>query len=789
MNTLKKANIPTVIVVFGATGDLMEKKIAPSLLHLYKNGKLPTQFKIVGVARKSNSDGQFQKLVGDHLKKHSKQHPSKEKFKKFLDYFTYQSGQFQEPKTYSKLSKKLKQIDDEWGVCTNKLFYLAVPPKFYQTIFNNLSASGLTKPCSEEEGWTRVLVEKPFGSDLKTAKELEEVLGKLFREEQIFRIDHYLAKEMLQNILAVRFSNNLFEQTFNNRFIDSIELYLHEKKGAEGRGSFYDSVGTLKDVGQNHLLQMLALVTMDMPQSYNAKHIRDKRYELMKHLIPLKKSEMSTNTFRAQYEGYTQVEGVNAKSKTETFFKLQCFLNHPRWRDVPITIESGKGMAAPKKGIALNLKHTMPCLCPKGSEHYRNKIILTMEPEEGITIEFWAKKPGFQWQIEKKELKSFYRKNAKQAQYTEEYEKLLFDCIVGDQTLFVSTKEVLAMWKFIDPIVKAWESKIVSLEKYKKGSKTISTSVKFSSTKVKDAGQMPLEIGIVGLGKMGGGLARQLLEKGWKIHGYNRSPEETRKLKKDGLIPEFSLEDMVKNLPSPKIVWLMVPSGKPVDENINKLAKLLGKGDYIIDGGNSFFQNTVKRSRKVTAKKINFMDCGVSGGPEGARHGACLMIGGKKVDYDFLKPLYSDLAIHQGEEFFPGYGAGHFVKMVHNGIEYGMMQSIAEGFAIMRKSKYKLHLRKIAEVYNHGSVIESSLINWMGNAFALFGDDLKGVSGRASHSGEGLWTTQVAHSLGISDKVIHESLKARERSQKKPSYQGKIIQALRNQFGGHNLKK
>lgn len=764
----------------------MQKKISPSLFHLFQQKKLPSMFKIVGVSRKKLSDKKFQGVVKGFLDKHKEVHSGKEDATKFLDYFSYNSGKFQEPKTYVKLQKDLQEIDDHWGVCTNKLFYLAVPPKFYETIFTNLAASGLTKPCSEEEGWTRVLVEKPFGDDLKTAKKLEDQLGRLFKEEQIFRIDHYLAKDMLQNILAVRFSNNLFEQTFNNKFIESIDIYLHEKKGAEGRGSFYDSVGTLKDVGQNHLLQMLALVTMDQPLSFTAASIRKKRSELMKTLKPMKKSDIITNTFRAQYEGYTKIEGVKPNSQVETYFKFKTFLDHPRWQGVPITIESGKGLAETKKQIVLNVKHLMPCLCPAGAEHYKNKIIFNLSPKEGITIEFWSKKPGLEWQIEKKELSFEYRKSSATAQYTEEYTKLLFDCIVGDQTLFVSTKEVLSMWKFIDPIVDGWKRNIIPLKKYQKNSNRIIIEASLANT-VNNKKVMNPEIGIIGLGKMGGNLARQLLGKGWKVHGYNRSPEETRKLKQEGLIAAFSLENLVKALPKPRVIWLMVPSGDPVDENINALVKLLDKNDIIIDGGNSFFENTVKRAKKASKSGIRFVDCGVSGGPEGALQGATLMIGGKKKDYEYLKPLFTALSVHQGEEFFEGHGAGHFVKMVHNGIEYGMMQAIAEGFAIMRQSRYKLHLQKIAEVYNHGSVIESRLVGWMADAYKLFGDDLKGVSGSAGHSGEGLWTTQVANSLNIPNKVIEESLKARIKSQKKPNYQGQVIQALRNQFGGHSL--
>lgn len=792
MHDQTKATIPTIIVVFGATGDLIQKKIAPSLFNLYEAGRLPQFFKIVGVSHRELDNQGFKNHIKAILKKRkiSDRNP---KVKKYLSCLSYVQGDFTKMDTYKNLAEKLQKIDDEKKICTNKLFYLAVPPKYYDVIFKNLAKSGLTKPCSVEEGWSRVLVEKPFGDDLKTAKQLEETLHKLFREEQIYRIDHYLAKSMLQNIMAVRFVNNIFEQLFNSKFIESVELTLLEKKGVEDRGAFYDNVGTLRDVGQNHLLQMLALIAMNQPSSLSASAIRPLRAQVLKALKRPSALEIKKNTFRAQYIGYHKIKGVKPGSKTETYFKIKTYLEHPRWQGVPITLESGKRMKAPKKQIALNIRHSVPCLCPPGMEHFRNKIIFDLAPEEGMTMEFWAKKPGLDWKIERRELSHTYRKDSKSNQYTEEYEKLLFDSIIGDQTLFVSSEEIFAMWKYIDPIEAAWKKNAVKLEKYKPGTNDILKK----ASRIDRVDAMPLvkgmprHIGIIGLGKMGGGLAQQLLDKGWKVSGLNRSPATTKKLAKKGLIPTYSAKELIDSLPSPKVVWVMVPAGKPVDDVLfgkEGLSKLLKRGDYIVDGGNSFFQNTVKRGKKITKIGIHYLDAGVSGGPEGARHGASIMVGGKKSEYNYLAPLFADLVVYHGVEHFEGLGAGHFVKMVHNGIEYGMMQAIAEGFGILKRSDYRLHLRKIASVYNHGSVIESNLIEWMYDAFELFGDNLKGVSGKAKQSGEGLWTSHAAHTMGVPDKIIHEAVRARERSEKKPNYQGKVIMALRNQFGGHSIK-
>ena len=299
---------------------------------------------------------------------------------------------------------------------------------------------------------------------------------------------------------------------------------------------------------------------------------------------------------------------------------------------------------------------------------------------------------------------------------------------------------------------------------------------------------MKKELGLIGLGKMGKNMALRLLERGWKAVVYDISPELRKTLAKKGAIWVDSLEDLVKKLSFPRVIWLMVPAGKPVEESLfgeRGLINFLKKGDIVIDGGNSFFEDSIKRAKKLSKKKIEFLDVGVSGGPEGARFGACLMIGGKKEIFEKLKPLFRDLAQKNGFQYLGKSGAGHFVKMVHNGIEYGMMQSIAEGFNLMKKSPFKLDLKKIAKLYNHGSVIESRLIGWLEKAFQKYGHDLKIVSGKVGATGEGKWTVKTAKKWKIPVKVIEDSVLFRLQSQKKPSYTGKILSALREQFGHH----
>lgn len=468
MNNQVSKNIPTVIVALGATGDLMAKKIIPALFHLFEKKHLPDMFKIVGFASTALSSEGFLEHVERILKQHKGLLVDKQEIKSFLKYFSYCQGYFQYKEYYKKLSQDLKEIDDKWGVCSNKLFYLAVPPQYYEIIFNNLAASGLTKPCSPEEGWTRVIVEKPFGKDLKTARKLDNILEKLFKEIQIYRIDHYLAKEMAQNILAFRFSNNLFEQSWNNKLIERIDIRLLETAGVEDRGAFYDGVGALKDVGQNHLLQMLALITMDYPINFTADAIRSNRNKILKTLKILSQKEIKLSTFRAQYQNYQTIKGVASGSNTETYFKVRAFLSSARWKRVPITLESGKRLNKSVKDITITYHHPEPCLfCVPGTkDHYKNKVIFHLGPKEGITIQFWAKKPGLKMEIEERKFEFDFPRTSKKIQYVEEYEKLLLDCIVGDQTLFVGSLEVDSMWRFIDPIVEAWKKNIIPLKSY-----------------------------------------------------------------------------------------------------------------------------------------------------------------------------------------------------------------------------------------------------------------------------------------------------------------------------------
>ncbi len=779
----------TLLVVLGATGDLVKKKIIPSVCRLYTDRRLSSRFRVVGMARRELSDSDFQSSVRIDLEQRLPD-VAKNVADEVASLFTYHQGKFGDPGAFKQLKIKLEKIDLEWGVCTNKLFYLAVPPERFGEIFKNMAAAGLNIPCGGKFGWTRLLIEKPFGENAAGAKKLFALTGKYFKEEQLYLMDHYLAKEIVQAITHFRFSNNLFERSWDRNSIARINIRLLETIGAEGRGAFYDTVGAFRDVGENHLLQMLAAVTMDAPQDMSARHLRQLRAEIMETLKPWSAVEIKKQTFRAQYDSYRAVDGVSQKSTTETYFKLRTELMHPVWRGVPITLESGKQCSEVKKEVVVTFRHPRLCVGCTKDNHIHNRVVFSLEPEDKIAIHFWTKKPGFEKKLEERMLDFFLYKRTQDIPYVEEYAELIFNCLTGDQAMFVSEREVLAQWRFADPVLSAWRKNAVPLMRYAFGTDEMIRASAFIGEKLR-VKKMAREMAIVGLGKMGANMARRMMGQGWRMVGYNQSPEATRKLAEEGLAPAYNLQEAVKKLPKRKIVWLMVPAGDPVDEVLfgkEGLIKYLKPGDIVIDGGNSFYKDTIARAKKLLKYRIRFLDCGTSGGPGGARRGACLMIGGKRKDFEMIETLFRDFALPDAYQFFEGVGAGHFVKMVHNGIEYGMMQAIAEGFTLLKKAKFKLDLTRVSDVYNHGSVIESRLVGWLKEAFELYGEDLKPVSGTVQQSGEGTWTVKTARQMGVADKVIEAALLFRNRSRKHPNYTGQIVSALRGQFGGHRVK-
>jgi 6-phosphogluconate dehydrogenase (decarboxylating) len=305
---------------------------------------------------------------------------------------------------------------------------------------------------------------------------------------------------------------------------------------------------------------------------------------------------------------------------------------------------------------------------------------------------------------------------------------------------------------------------------------------------VNERKEVTMKLGYIGLGKMGYNMVELLLDNKYEVVVYNRSEEPIKKIAQRGAQPAASLRILAAALTPPRLVWIMVPYSA-VDDVLKDLVPLLAKGDTVIDGGNSPYKESMRRAKELEGKGIDFLDAGVSGGPGGARAGACIMVGGKEAVFRMYEKLFRDLAVENGYAYLGKSGSGHFVKMVHNGIEYGMMQAIAEGFSVMKASAFNLDLRKVADLYNHRSVIESRLVGWLKSAYEQSGPELKDISGSVAQSGEGMWTVDAAKELGIPVPIIQGALGFRLQSQKNPSYIGKVVSALRHQFGGHGVKE
>lgn len=460
---LRGIGTPTIFVIFGATGDLAQRKLIPALFHLFCEGYLPASFSVIGLSRRDIGNDGYRALAHDLLlplavgKLPELEH--------FLAHLEYVSADFVRPESYQVLSEHLIRVESEMGQCANKLFYLAVPPASYETIFRELADSGLTIPCSDEMGWTRVLVEKPFGNNNETAAKLDALLGLLFKEDQIFRIDHYLAKEALQDIVMFRFSNALSEPVWNSEYIERVEIRLHEAASVAGRGAFYDGVGALRDVGQNHALQMLALIAMENPGMFTAERVREARAQVLSRIAPLGHGDV----VRGQYEGYRNEDGVAPDSITETYFRIRATIDNERWRGVPFLLESGKALNESKAEISVFFKPPKDCLCGMPGHDHRNVITFRIQPNEGISVLFWARPGGFVSGLEPKKLSFSYRDGTEPgSRIPDAYERVLYDAIVGDQILFTSTDEVAAAWKIITPILELWKDQ--PLEQYEKGS-------------------------------------------------------------------------------------------------------------------------------------------------------------------------------------------------------------------------------------------------------------------------------------------------------------------------------
>lgn len=456
---------PTQFVILGGSGDLSKRKLLPALIDLYTKKALPERFRIIGLARTKRTNEEYRTLVAEAIKEHAPKHTT-EHIAAFCEHIEYVSGSFTEASSYTTLKTMTDDYASSIGQCTNVLFYLAVPPTHYSEIFEQLHKEGFAEPCDAENGWTRILVEKPFGHDRASAQALDKQLCSLFKEEQIYRIDHYLAKEAIQNILSFRFANTLIKDSFSNHSVKQIDITMYETVDVESRGALYDGIGALRDVGQNHLLQLLAVMTMGEPSDFTAETIRKKRAEILRTLIPLTDDTIHTQFRRAQYAGYRDAKDVAPDSTTETAFCLIAYLSDNAWQGVPIMIETGKALK--EKYVSVRVVFADIAAGPFDTGDCattENAIVLEIEPHQTMHITLNAKAPGLGYQLESRTLS--FACEAGEAEIKNSYERVLMDCIRGDQTLFVTGEEVVAQWTFINSILDTIEE--TELETYQPG--------------------------------------------------------------------------------------------------------------------------------------------------------------------------------------------------------------------------------------------------------------------------------------------------------------------------------
>ena len=456
---------PCTVVIFGATGDLAHRKLVPALYNLAADGELPPAVTVVGFARREKSDDEFRSEMEEATRKFSRQTVRDEIWKPFGQSISYHQSEFQDEAGYKSLAQRLEKIDKERGTRGNRLFYLAVAPDQFEPIIKNLKAAGLNEAC--KGSWARVIVEKPFGTDLASARELNRVVHQAFAEEQTYRIDHFLGKETAQNILVLRFANAIFAPLWNRRYIDHLQITASETLGVEGRAGYYEGAGALRDMVQNHLLQLLCLVAMEAPTDLSADCIRDEKVKVVKSLRHFAENEVGQSVIRGQYaEGaingksvpaYRAEQNVNPKSTTETFVALRLNIDNWRWWDVPIYMRVGKRL--PKSGteISIHFKKAPAVLFNKELTD-QNVLVIRIQPDEGMSLRMHAKVPGTSFRVEPVKMDFHYRTSFGKAS-PEAYERLLLDAMSGDATLFARRDEVEEAWAFIDTIEHAWSAK------------------------------------------------------------------------------------------------------------------------------------------------------------------------------------------------------------------------------------------------------------------------------------------------------------------------------------------
>lgn len=456
-----------IITIFGASGDLTKRKLVPALYDLFIQKLLPEKFAILGVSRTDLNDESFRTAMFDAVNKYAEKKPVEENIlKEFINNLYYISIDTSDVKDYANLKKKLEGVDSIIECGGNYIYYLSTPPKLYEVIPENLGAHGLNKQ-GNGNGWKRLIIEKPFGLDLESAVSLNTKLQKIFSENQLYRIDHYLGKETVQNVLVLRFANGIFEPLWNRNYVDHVEVTAAEFIGVENRGGYYDSSGAMRDMIQNHLLQVVGLVAMEPPSSFDSTSVRNETIKVFQSLRPINVEDVPKYVVRGQYTsskirgesviGYREEKGVNPESRTETFAALKFYIDNWRWGGVPFFVRAGKRLPTRVTEVVIHFKDTPHHLFHKENVvSTPNKLIIRIQPDEGIQMKFGMKLPGAGFKIKSVNM-DFHYSQLSDTYVPSAYERLLLDCILGDSTLYARGDAVEACWKFVDPIIKSWK--------------------------------------------------------------------------------------------------------------------------------------------------------------------------------------------------------------------------------------------------------------------------------------------------------------------------------------------
>jgi len=482
---LERIPAPCVMVIFGVTGDLTARKLMPALYDLAVGHPLPEGFSIVGVSHREWDDATFRAEMHEAVKKGARSPVTDDSWNLFAQGLYYVRGDFDNETVYTDLQQRLDAIDEERRAQGNRLFYLATSPTFYAPIIKHLGASGLGKRqdiyYNRPDSWNRIVVEKPFGRDVVSARELNAQIGSVFSERQIYRIDHYLGKETVQNVLAFRFANTLFEPVWNRQYVDHVQITVAEALGVEGRGAYYEDSGALRDMMQSHILQLLAVIAMEPPALFNGNALRDEKVKVLRAVVPPRGEEVNQKTVRGQYEAgfvggravgaYRDEKGVRAASRTETYAAVELGIDNWRWAGVPFYLRTGKRLPRRVTEIAIEFKQVPHLMFQSIGDLDLTPNVITMriQPDEGIALKFAAKVPGPTTQLRPVRMDFLYGTSFGESG-PDAYERLLLDAMLGDPTLFARRDEVETAWTLMQPVLDGWDELPTPVYPYESGS-------------------------------------------------------------------------------------------------------------------------------------------------------------------------------------------------------------------------------------------------------------------------------------------------------------------------------